>query len=312
MLAPAAGASETSERDPAPAAGGRLAAGDLSVELRPEAGGRIAAFRTRGGQDGRRDILVPMDGPVADPLRWPKAGCYPLAPFSNRIRGASFRFEGRRIGLPAHPSCRPHALHGFAQLRPWTLRRTGEAQAVMTYGHQPDDWPWAFEAEQRLRLDDRGLTIELAVKNQSPEPMPLGLGLHPYLAIRPGDRIRFDATSEWMQDEAGCGVALRRLDAGETRFDAAHGPDATTRYFAGWSGEALIRGGDGWTVRVLADAPLDHFVFHVPQGGAYACMEPVSHVADAFNLADAGREETGFRTLEPGCEIVARARIEAA
>lgn len=29
-------------------------------------------------------------------------------------------------------------------------------------------------------------------------------------------------------------------------------------------------------------------------------MEPVSHVTDAFNLADAGRTDTGMLVLEPG------------
>ncbi len=36
-------------------------------------------------------------------LAWPKAGCYPLLPFSNRIRDGRFLWGGREIRLAPHP-----------------------------------------------------------------------------------------------------------------------------------------------------------------------------------------------------------------
>mgnify|MGYP001073669391 CR=1 FL=1 len=61
-----------------------------------------------------------------------------------------------------------------------------------------------------------------------------------------------------------------------------------------------------------AGAPLDHLVFHVPAGGRYLCLEPVSHVADAFNLAASGKAGTGARVLRAGEAISATMRIELA
>jgi aldose 1-epimerase len=272
----------------------------LRVALAPAQGGRIAGFWRESGS-GPVDILVPMEDAPFPPEVWPKAGCYPLAPFSNRIRDGRFVFGGREIRLPAHPACAPHALHGFSQHRPWSLALSGPAAAEMTYTHAPDAWPWAFTATQRVSLTPDGLTVDLAIRNDDPgSAMPVGLGVHPYLAIALGDRIRFTATHEWAQDDAGCATALSPLPPGEVRFDRPHGPEGVTRYLSGWDGRAEIERREGGRVLIAGSGALDQLVFHTPAGGAYACIEPVSHVADAFNLAALNVPATGMRTARPG------------
>ena len=44
-------------------------------------------------------------------------------------------------------------------------------------------------------------------------------------------------------------------------------------------------------------------------GGAYCCLEPVSHVTDAFNLAANGVGGTGYRSLLAGERIAATVRM---
>jgi aldose 1-epimerase len=277
-----------------------LASGSLRVALAPEQGGRVAAF-WREDESGPVSILVPMDDSCFAPHLWPKAGCYPLAPFSNRIRDGRFAFDGREVRLPAHPACPPHALHGFSQLRPWEVGRVDASSATMTYAHAPDEWPWAFTASQAVSLTPTALTIEIAIRNDDPAlAMPVGLGLHPYLAVSHGDRIRFSADAEWTQDDAGCGVALAPSPPGEVPYDRPHGPEGCTRYLAGWDRRAEIHRRDGARILITAAGALDQLVFHVPDGGAYACIEPVSHVADAFNLAARGVAGAGMRVARPG------------
>jgi aldose 1-epimerase len=41
-------------------------------------------------------------------------------------------------------------------------------------------------------------------------------------------------------------------------------------------------------------------VVYTPPGEAFFCVEPVSHITDAFNLAAAGRTDTGMLSLLPG------------
>lgn len=274
-----------------------LAAGTLRATLAPGQGGRVAAFWRES--DGRQEpVLVPMREGGFDPLFWPKAGCYPLAPFSNRIREGRFRFGDRDVRLPAHPTCPPHALHGFSQTRAWDCALAGSASAVLTYRHRPDAWPWAFTAEQHVTLSDRALTIAIAIRNDDSEPMPVGLGLHPYLAVGLGDRVRFRAGIEWSQDEVGCGVAPERRVA--PLFDQPQGAAGMTRYFADWDGRATIDRAAGGRITLTADGALEQLVAHAPDGGAYLCIEPVSHVADAFNLAAQGVAGAGLRIAQPG------------
>jgi len=45
---------------------------------------------------------------------------------------------------------------------------------------------------------------------------------------------------------------------------------------------------------------LDFLVVYTPPGRPFFCAEPVSHVTDAFNLAAAGRTDTGARALAAG------------
>ena len=49
--------------------------------------------------------------------------------------------------------------------------------------------------------------------------------------------------------------------------------------------------------------------YFVPAGQDFFCVEPVSNMTDAFNLAAAGETATGTRTLEPGESLTGRMRL---
>lgn len=286
----------------------QINAGHLHARVQPADGGRIAEFWA-ALPDGRRlDIIVPMQVAGFAPGAWPKAGCYPLVPYSNRIRNAEFPFEGQEVRLPPYPAERPHALHGFTQQRPWALTDHAANCLAMSYEHHPDSWPWPFTATQLVSLDDEGMSVDMSVTNHGDSTMPLGFGLHPYFAIDAGDRMRFAVTHDWQIDAGGFGVSATLLADG--KFDLRHDDKPQTRYLSGWQGRAVIDRRAGAVVTITASAPLDHLVFHTPDGGAYACIEPVSHVADAFNLAAHGVAGTGIQSLGPGKTLSARIRIE--
>ena len=63
------------------------------------------------------------------------------------------------------------------------------------------------------------------------------------------------------------------------------------------------------TLTLTADDPLDDFIRHAPPGQPYVCLEPISHVADAINLAEQGWEGTGLRVLEPGETLSLRMQL---
>ncbi len=291
-----------------------LQAGPMRALLRPGHGGRLSALWREDPKGRRVEVLHPIADDLFDPRNWPKGGIYPLAPYSNRVRQARFTFGGREVRLQPHATAAPDAVHGFSHTLPWSVAARSASSAELRFTHEAggDDasgWPWAFDAWQRFALDGAGLTHEIGLVNRSGEPMPAGIGTHPFFAIAPGDRIQFTMDGIWEQDARGCPTRLAALSGRGRIHDRAHSSEAQTVFLAGFGGIASIQRRDGARILIETGAPLDHLVFHVPPGGAYCCIEPVSHVADAFNLAASGVEGTGLRILQPGETLSATVRI---
>jgi galactose mutarotase-like enzyme len=59
----------------------------------------------------------------------------------------------------------------------------------------------------------------------------------------------------------------------------------------------------GASLALTAGPPLDYLVLFTPPGRSFFCAEPVSHVTDAFNLAHAGRADTGRQVIDPGATL---------
>jgi len=74
--------------------------------------------------------------------------------------------------------------------------------------------------------------------------------------------------------------------------------------FVGWSRRAVIEWPEsGASLALTAGPPLDYLVLFTPPGRSFFCAEPVSHVTDAFNLAHAGRADTGRQVIDPGATL---------
>lgn len=270
----------------------RLEADGWTAELRPELGGAITALRRDG-----RDVLRATPEGATDPL---ETACFPLTPYANRIAGGRFVFEGREVEIPTLAAFAPHALHGDGWLKPWAVVEATADRAVLTLdGGDDAHWPWAYRARQAVSLDRDGLTIRLDMTNVSSEPMPAGLGLHPYFPRPEGARLKAATTGVWM----GPDIVPDRLAAsgriadwiGQEVDAAARAAALIDNAYEGWSGVAELTDGDGVTT-VTADT--DRLHVYAPPGEDFCCLEPVTHRPDVFNQAAPG--EGGFFVLAPG------------
>lgn len=286
-----------------------LRAGPHTLVIAPSLGGRMASFQTTRANGVVIDWLAPLDVTQGfDAHQWPKTGSYPLLPFSNRIRQGRFRWNGRDIELPAHPG-QAHAMHGFGHARPWTVEEDSEDTLVMTLAHTPagEDWPWPLRARQTLRLTERGLEIELSLRNDGDDAMPVGGGFHPFFARVPGMRLQFDAAHVWPADAGGVATARTTVAERERFLRERDLPEGDfSRYYGAWKRAATLKRRDGAALTIRAGEGLDHLVLHAPSGADFFCVEPVSHVADAVNLAARGWEGTGLRRLEPDASVTWR------
>jgi len=278
-----------------------LRAGDVAVELAPEAGGAVTRYWLERGAVTREWLRPTPAGALR--ARHPyEAAAFPLVPYSNRIRAGRFTFRGRAVVEPLNRPPERHAIHGHGWQAPWRPLDVRAAEARLEYEHAPGAWPWAYHATQRLTLTPSGLTVELSLSNRSAAPMPAGLGWHPYFPRTPRATVTADVGAMWMTDEEMLPI---ELVAPPAAVDLGRGVTADAvaldNCFVGWSRHAAIDWPELDARLVLrAEPPLDCLVVYTPARRPFFCVEPVSHVTDAFNLADAGRSDTGALVLEPG------------
>ena len=83
----------------------------------------------------------------------------------------------------------------------WSVEEAGESGAVLAFRHHHGEWPWAYEARQEFALDERGLALGLTCRNTGAEPMPCGLGQHPYFPCGPETELDTRVTHAWTVDE---------------------------------------------------------------------------------------------------------------
>jgi len=284
----------------------KLAAGPLRLELSPSVGGAISAFEWTDG-DASRPILRKCHSPLKKVL---DAASFPLVPYVNRIRDGRFSFRGREVRIARNMTGDPSPLHGQGWLNPWNIEIARERYAFLHLRHQPAEWPWLYDAWQDFNLDERGLTIKLECQNLSKEPMPCGLGQHPYFPCGPATRLDTRVTHAWTIDDKV--LPVDKVPA-ERRYDLRNrlvcGQDLDNG-FGGWGGEARMSDPD-WPYEVRLSSPdARFFQLYSPETGGIFVAEPVTHANAALNAPEEQWPEFGMRVLDPGEEMSLTMRLD--
>jgi aldose 1-epimerase len=288
-----------------------LASGNMRVLVAPQVGGAIAAYYEVSPTGPLHWLRPATDDALAerDPLRM---ASFPLLPYCNRIRDARFVFEGRVIDLANDGNRFAHALHGHAWRRPWRVGAQSANSVELHFEHVPNprargDWPFRYSAWQRIELAGDALRVTLSAHNLADEPMPFGMGHHPYYPRNRQTRVHAQVQGMWHADAEVLPTHLGphpAVDALRTGMSA----DAfdLDNNFASWSRHATIAWPDeGRQLTMTAQAPFDHMVVFAPTSEPdQLCVEPVSNTTDCFNAKDA-RDHVGGCVLMPGEEISA-------
>lgn len=263
------------------------------LRLLPQWGGRIASLRAMS-----MNVLVPLEADQFDPLAWPKAGAYPLLPYSNRLRDARLHFQGREHALPAHPAALPHTLHGVAHTLAWHVESSSAKAMMIACDYQGEHWPWPVRFEQHFELEGSQLRITQRLINQGESPMPGGLGLHPYFLRQSGMRARFEAQHDWLIDSEYMPTGERRTLDEALQIDS-NKTNEIAHYLSGWNGRMQLDYAQGM-LNLEAAEPVSHLVAFAPAGAPYFCLEPVTHLADAFNASTSQWADVGTHVIAPG------------
>ena len=274
-----------------------LHAGELRLALRPDLGGCIAGLWL-----GTDAVLRSTEPAALATSR--SSGCYPLVPYSGRLGYRRFHWLGQEHGTAPNFDDNPHSVHGVAWQRPWTVESGSAAEATLFYEHSPDaHWPFAFTLRQRFVLTPDALVVHCAFTNREAQPQPVGLGWHPYFPKRPRSRLHIELSQRWDSDASGLSthrVPQAGIDADVAQLSFDH-------CFEGWRGPARIDD-DKLSMRLTSSLP--YLVVFTPDTKPYYCVEPVSHVSNAIQMADPAAH--GLCALEPAATLEAWMKLEVA
>ncbi|MBA3518731.1 MAG: aldose 1-epimerase [Rhizobiales bacterium] len=286
-----------------------IGAGDLRAEIVPSLGAALARFDLIDG--GARLALFrpwPEEG-SDDPTQ---LACNLLVPWSNRISGGGFKFDGRFYPLEAEFAGDPFPLHGNGWVSKWTLRDHAPSRAVLDLD-AAGSGAYSYSSRVEYELDPSALTIRLTVESCSATALPFGLGLHPWLPRGTATGLRAKAETVWLEDERHLPTGSLGVRARPDWDFAAPRPLPASwinNAFTGWDRHASVE----WPERRLAltieaSERLETYLLYSPSADSpFFCFEPVSHPVDAHNLPG-GPAANGLVVLAPGERLSVHCRF---
>ena len=229
-----------------------------------------------------------------------EAACFPMAPYCGRIKNASFKFKDQTINLPVSEGFEPNAIHGQCWNNPWEVDEQDKTSVKLSYIHLPDAWPWGYITYLTIELEENCLWFRLSIRNLSDQPMPCGIGLHPYFMKNEDVSLSTSTDEVWLTKDD---LPQKKVEATGTwslKQNKKLSEFICDHNFVGWNGQATIKWPkENIQLNLTADEIFQNTVLFCPNDENFFCFEPVSLVADGFNLASNGDKTTGIMALEP-------------
>ena len=168
------------------------------------------------------------------------------------------------------------------------------------------EFPFAHTIEMTYRLKGGALEVQTVIENLAGEPMPVGVGFHPYFQLHDAPRGKWKAH-----------LAARRraklddflIPTGELEPVAFADPhaladgkldDVFTDLVRGTNGQAVFWvQGERERIEVAYGPKYRVAVVYAPEGQDFICFEPMAALTNAFNLAHAGKYGE-LQSIAPG------------
>ena len=229
-----------------------------------------------------------------------------MAPYSNRVRGGRFSYDGKEYQLKRRAE---HAIHGDVRRRPFNLLSITQDRISLRYDSESFDdvdWPWPFLLDVVYAIDSNTMATELALTNLGQSEMPAGFGIHPFFSLDPFGtgrneaRIQFDAEGEYPTDNEeipiGSPVKRRQLEL----YRTGSPPEPGNHYYSGWTGTGRVSWpASGIALELECEGPFRHLICWSPDA-PYFAFEPVTNATDGLNQRSRGLAGHGIVSLLPG------------
>jgi aldose 1-epimerase len=271
-----------------------------------------------------------------------------LLPYANRIRGrlgpdgktVEASILGRRVRLPANaggrkPGAERVAMHGlllaarFEDVRRETTDEQDAVRGSFQAGDFVGHWLSATEVAVEAALRSDSFTLTVTARNVGGEPLPLGIGWHPYFALPSGRRtqarLHVPARRRLLVHDYDEVIPTGEIEevAGTPYDFSAPGGRPLGDLFLDDCFVDLERSPEGRVVaeildpeaaygmRVVTDAPLVRAIqVYAPQDIGFVALEPQYNWVDPFSAVWGPEEDTGMAVLAPEESAVYRVRLE--
>jgi aldose 1-epimerase len=289
----------------------------IEVAVAPSLGNLAYEFNVNG-----KNVLWLPYKTLAEMKAKPQFGGIPfLAPWANRLSEDAFFANGKKFRLnPDLGNIRrdqnQHPIHGLLTVSPdWevTALESDSHSACVTsrleFWKHPElmaQFPFAHTIEMTHCLRDDALEVRTSIRNLSADPMPVGIGYHPYFQLHDAPRdqwkVHLAARDHLLLSKAViptgerkpmefadlfplAGVSLDDVFGGLVRDSSGH----ATFSVEGAHEKISVIYGPKYTIAVV----------YAPLGRPFICFEPMSTVTDGFNLAQAGVYKE-LQSIAPG------------
>lgn len=282
--------------------------GAARIVVRPDLGAGLTAFDVRQG-DGWQPILRRVDPTTAHPFALSNIL---LVPFSGRVSGGGFSFDGTFHALPRNVEAEKYPLHGNGFSANWdVISQSADAITLSLSSEGPG--PFRYDATMSYRLESAALVMALSLTNRAKIRLPHGAGFHPWFVRDADTMLLAPARGVWLELADHLPKAYEPV-ASHPDMDFNRRRPVPARWinnwFDGWDGAARIEWpARGLAAEVTASQALRQYVVFSPAADAdFFCFEPVMHPVDAFNLPGSA-EDHGLKILAPGETLAVETRI---
>ena len=233
-----------------------------------------------------------------------------LAPWANRLDQDAFYANSKKYALNAglgniRRDQNQKPIHGLLLFSPhWQVTKlegdehSAHVTSRLEFWRYPDlmaQFPFAHSIEMTYKLAGGVLEVETAVENQSGDPMPVGIGFHPYFQVpgTPRDQCQVHVAAREHLELSPLliptgartpvtlpdPVSLATTQLDDVFSKLARGKDERAEFWVEGAGRRIsVIYGPKYTVAVI----------YAPPGKEFICFEPMSAITDAFNLAQRG------------------------
>jgi aldose 1-epimerase len=167
-------------------------------------------------------------------------------------------------------------------------------------------FPFAHSIEMTFRLHEGVLEVRTSIENLSTDPMPVGIGYHPYFQLHDSPR---DQWKVHLAARDHLVLSKMLIPTGERKPVEFRDPlplsgVALDDVFGGLVRDASERAmfsveGQHEKISVIYGPKYTVAVVYAPPGRQFICFEPMAAVTDGFNLAHAGLYKE-LQSIPPG------------